>query len=77
MNTAILPSYRFDNDEDGRFWIEQWEKRTEFTRMKAPTKFKAIKVAAAREDWPAKCEWTCLSEADCRLPTADCGSPGS
>ncbi|MCZ7627331.1 MAG: hypothetical protein M5R38_17635 [Candidatus Methylomirabilis sp.] len=52
--TVILLAHGSGDDEDERFWIEQLEKRAEFIRKKAPAKFKAIKVATVREDWPEK-----------------------
>lgn len=61
----ILLAHGSGNDEDERFWIEQLEKRAEFIRKKAPAKFKAVKVATVREDWPEKLEWIRLSEAGC------------
>lgn len=52
--TVILLAHGSGDDEDERSWIEQLEKRAEFIRKKAPAKFKAIKVATVREDWPEK-----------------------
>lgn len=54
--TVILLAHGAGKDEDDTFWIEQMEKQAEFIRAKAPAKFRAIKVATVREDWPEKRE---------------------
>lgn len=52
--TVVLLAHGAGKDEDDTFWIEQMERQAEFIRVKAPAKFKAIKVATIREDWPEK-----------------------
>lgn len=54
--TVILLAHGAGKDEDNRFWIEQMTQQAEFIRAKAPRKFRAIKVATIREDWPEKRE---------------------
>lgn len=52
--TVILLAHGAGNDEDNRFWIEQMERQAEFIRAKTSGKFKAIKSATVRENWPEK-----------------------
>lgn len=54
--TVILLAHGAGKDEDDRFWIEQMTQQAEFIRAKAPRRFRAIKVATVREDWPEKRE---------------------
>lgn len=52
--TVILIAHGAGKDEDDRFWVAQMEKQAELIRARAPAKFRAIKVATVREDWPEK-----------------------
>jgi len=71
--TVILLGHGAGEDEEDQFWIEQMEKWAEFIRAKAPRRFRAIKVATVREDWPEKRE---RAVAQVRWMIEDAGRDG-
>jgi sirohydrochlorin ferrochelatase len=72
--TVILLAHGASKNEDDQFWIKQMKQQAEFIRAKVPRRFRAIKVATVREDWPEKREH---AVAEVRKIIEEAGRDGS
>ncbi len=54
--TVILLAHGEGSEQRNRFWLEQMEAHAQYIRAKTANRFREVRVATLREDWPEKRE---------------------
>lgn len=71
--TVLLLAHGDGNDERDRYWLEQMGAQARYIRAKTGHRFRSIRVATLREDWPDKRE---KAVADIRRLITQAGRDG-